>query len=237
MAALLEWASELMAVLAEIKAAAPDKVEQEPAESEVVAEPVAVWDKSNFFKLIRPDLFTKLTVSQVKGIEAKLDEFVKAGWPVSWAAYGLATSYHETARRMQPVREGLAVSDNYRKRHFKYYPYYGRGDVQLTWKENYARADKELGLGGELLNNLDKALDPVISAKIMVLGMAEGWFSGDRKGRHTLARHLPDAKATFPQFTNARRIINLLDRATLIAGVALKFQKALINGGYPIQEA
>lgn len=229
MAELLQWASELMAIMAEIKAAAPDPVEQEPLPEPPVQ---SSFDKAAFFEAVRPKLFTRLTASQVSGMEAKIDEFIKAGWPVSWAAYALATSYHETARKMQPVREGLGVSDDYRKRHFRYYPYYGRGDVQLTWKENYLRADKELGLNGELLNNLDKALDPTISAKIMVLGMAEGWFSGDRKGRHTLARHLPNAQGTFPQFTNARRIINLLDKASMIAAYALDFQKALLAGGY-----
>lgn len=188
-------------------------------------------DKKVFFDEIRP-LFKRLTTSQVSGMEAKLDAFRRAGFPLSWAAYAMATSFHETARKMQPVREGLNVSERWRKANLRYYPWYGRGDVQLTWEDNYKRADKELGLDGKLVNDLDLALDPDISAKIMVKGMEEGWFSGDKKGRHTLARHLPDKEATKAQFKQARRIINLMDKADLIAGYAVTFQEALKKAGY-----
>ena len=186
-----------------------------------------------FFKEVRKSLFAgKLTPTQVSGTEAKIRAFLEAGFPLSWAAYALATSYHETARKMVPVREGLTISDAWRKKNLRYYPYYGRGDVQLTWKENYERADKELNLGGKLINNLDLALDPDISAKIMVLGMKEGWFSGDSNGRHTLARHLPNEEEKIGNFTSARRIINLTDKAMLIATYAIQFQDALKKAGY-----
>lgn len=185
-----------------------------------------------FFDAVRPMFGGKLTAAQVKGMEAKLHAFKEAGFPVSWAAYAMATSYHETARKMVPVKEGLNLSDAWRKKNLRYYPWYGRGDVQLTWEANYKRADKELGLGGKLVNNLDLALNPDISARIMVSGMKEGWFSGDKAGRHTLARHLPDEKGTLAQFKQARRIINLMDKADLIAGYAVKFQDALLKAEY-----
>jgi len=182
-----------------------------------------------FFNSVRSSLFNgKLTTSQVSGMEAKLKAFQEAGFPISWAAYAMATSYHETARRMQPVKEGLSVSDAWRKKNLRYYPWYGRGDVQLTWEENYKRADDKLGLGGALVKNLDLALDPDISAKIMISGMKEGWFS---RG-NSLVKHLPDEVATLEQFKPARRIINIMDKAALIAGYALKFQEALITAGY-----
>lgn len=186
-------------------------------------------DLAVFFDQVRTSLFSgALTSGQVQGMEAKLRAFQEAQYPLSWAAYALATSYHETARRMVPVREGLSASDAWRRKHLRYYPYYGRGDVQLTWRENYVRADKELGLKGALIKDLDLALDPDISAKIMVRGMKDGWFS---KG-NTLAKHLPESEGTLPQFTTARKIINLMDKAALIAGYAMKFQKALKGAGY-----
>ncbi len=186
-----------------------------------------------FFAEVRKSLFRgRLTQEQVKGTEAKIKAFIEAGFPLSWAAYALATSYHETAHKMVPVREGLTLSDDWRRKNLRYYPYYGRGDVQLTWKENYDKADKKLGLEGKLANNLDLALDPDISAKIMILGMKEGWFSGDSQGRHTLARHLPNEEESVGRFTNARRIINLMDKAMLIATYAIKFQEALKKAGY-----
>lgn len=181
-----------------------------------------------FFDEIRGALFGgRLSQGQVEGITAKITAMKTADFPVSWMAYLLATSYHETARRMLPVREGLSASDTWRKNNLRYYPWYGRGDVQLTWESNYRKADKELGLNGALVKDPDLALDKDISAKIIVRGMKEGWFSGDSKGRHDLARHLPDEIATREQFKQARRIINLMDKADMIAGVALKFQEAL----------
>lgn len=208
-----EFITELQAILADIK----EQKEQDSIDLDV------------FFDAVRKPLFGRLKATQVSGMEAKLKAFKEAGWPVAFAAYGLATSYHETGKRMQPVREGFDVSDTWRRKNLRYYPHYGRGDVQLTWETNYQRADKELGLGGKLVNNLDLALDPDISARILVEGMTEGWFS---KGQ-TLKRYLPtDRPATLAEFTKARPIVNVHDKDALIAGYAIKFQDALIKAGY-----
>lgn len=186
------------------------------------------FDLKIFFDEVRSSLFNgKLTANQVKGMEAKLKAFREAGYPLSWAAYALATSFHETAQRMVPVREGLSATDAWRKRNLRYYPYYGRGDVQLTWKANYEKADKELGLNGDLVKNLDLALDPDISAKVMVAGMKEGWFTGK-----TLGTYLTEKEGTLSQFVSCRRIINGTDKAQLIAGYSVKFQNALKKAGY-----
>ena len=175
-----------------------------------------------------------LKPDQVKGLETVLVAAKAAGWPLAFTAYALATASHETAYTMQPVREAFWLNENWRRRNLRYFPFYGRGYVQLTWKANYERADRELKLGGSLNGNLDLALNPDIAAKIMVKGMQEGWFAGDKKGgRHTLARHLPArGKASAAQFTSARRIINGTDKAAKIAGEALKFQTALQAGGW-----
>jgi hypothetical protein len=136
---------------------------------------------------------------------------------------------------MQPVREAFWLSESWRKANLaKYYPYYGRGYVQLTWRKNYERADKELGLGGKLVANLDLAMKAEVSAPIMIKGMEEGWFCASKDGaRHTLARHVARSGASSrAQYQSARRIINGVDKADKIAGEAIVFQSALQAGGW-----
>jgi putative chitinase len=191
---------------------------------------------SFFSSVIAPGLFSgALKPDQKAGLGAVLAAAAAARWPLSFAAYALATAFHETAATMQPVREAFWLSENWRKRHLtKYYPFYGRGYVQLTWKKNYERADKELGLGGKLLANLDLGMKPEVAAPIMVKGMEEGWFCASKDGaRHTLARHVAKAgPSTRDQYRSARRIINGVDRADTIAAEALAFQAALQAGGW-----
>lgn len=175
-----------------------------------------------------------LKPDQVKGLQTVCSAAKAANWPLAFTAYALATACHETAYTMQPVREAYWLSENWRRNNLRYYPFYGRGYVQLTWKENYDKADRALNLSGQLSNNLELALDPDIAARIMVRGMQEGWFAGDRNGnRHTLARHLPaNGAASVAQMTSARRIINGTDKNDKIAAEAMKFQKALQAGGW-----
>jgi hypothetical protein len=42
-------------------------------------------------------------------------------------AYVLATTEWETAQTFKPVREAFWLSEDWRRRNFRYYPYYGRG--------------------------------------------------------------------------------------------------------------
>jgi peptidoglycan hydrolase-like protein with peptidoglycan-binding domain len=186
-----------------------------------------------FSELHTGGLFSRgLSQSQVDGINAKLAAFGKACWPVSFAAYGLATSYHETCvrgvRTMQPVEEvgkGSARRYGVPGRNGGQVPY-GRGDVQLTWDDNYDRADAELGLEGALKRDYSLALRPDISARIMVRGMEEGWFTGRK-----LADTLPaSGAASFAQFKASRPIINGRDKDDEIAAIALKWQEALLAG-------
>ncbi len=187
-----------------------------------------------FFASIRP-LFGTMKNAQVEGIEAKLAAFAAQGSPLAYVAYGLATSFWETGQKMQPVPEiGRGRGRAYGKpgAHGGQVPY-GRGDVQLTWDSNYELADAELGLKGSLLANFDRALETDISARIMVRGMTEGWFAGDKRGRHNFTRYLPaKGPARSQQFAAARRIINGIDRAEKVAGFAMSFQAALVAGGW-----
>lgn len=199
-----------------------------------------------FFDRIRQSLFKgKLTASQVAGIETILDA-VK-GWPTRWVAYGLATAFHEVGGTMQPVREGFKLSDAaaraYVKRHYWTmrdgkpgygrpagpwgHVYYGRGFVQLTWLANYERASKVIGF--DVVSNPDRVMEPAIAALILRDGMERGWFT-----RRKLADYLSDTKT---DYRNARRIINGIDKADLIAGYALAFEAALRAAGYGASQA
>lgn len=198
-------------------------------------------DPAAFFNAVRSSkaLGPSLTTEEVAGCEAILEAC--HGFPVAWAAYCLATPVVEVAGTMQPIKErggaayfrrmydiegerpakakelgNLTPGDGER--------YCGRGYVQLTGKANYAKAGAALGL--PLVENPDLALRPDIAAQIMRRGMQEGWFTGK-----SLSTYLP-AVADIHQFSNARRIINGLDRAVEIAGYALEFQAALQAGGW-----
>ena len=188
---------------------------------------------SAFFAQVRSKPFGgALTTPQVAGLTAILDVCGAAGWSVAWAADALGTAFLETNKTMQPVREAYWLSEAWRKANLRYWPHYGRGYVQCTWPENYARADAELGLHGTLNANLDRMLEPAIAAGTMVHGMAEGWFAKDDHGPHTLARHLPSPLGTRQQFEESRRIINGTDRKADLATYALAFQNALVAGGW-----
>ncbi|SEL93826.1 hypothetical protein SAMN04489760_10164 [Syntrophus gentianae] len=210
----------------------PDPVSTETAE----AATAGLDNQQAFFDSLSESgiMGRTLKPDQVRGLEAVLGAAKAAGWQLAFTAYALATSCHETNYTMQPVREAYWLSENWRRTNLRYYPFYGRGYVQLTWKANYEKADRELELNGRLIANLDLALAPDIAAKIMVKGMQEGWFAGDKTGqRHTLARYLPTSgEANKAEFTSARRIINGTDKAGKIADEAIKFQSALQEGGW-----
>lgn len=184
--------------------------------------------KNELKRLSLGNVKPKLSQGQVDGINGIIAATAKDAWPIAWVAYALATVWHETQQTMQPVREAFNLSENWRKKNLRYYPHYGRGLVQITWPDNYAKADKELDLGGKLIANLDLALDPVIATRIMVWGMSRGRFTGIAL-KDTLP---PKGPADLKAFTKSRPIINKMDDAGLIAGYAMAFQRALIAGGY-----
>lgn len=191
--------------------------------------PTALADAQAFFKAVREKIGA-LDQEQVEGFNALLQAMGAASWPLAWTAYGLATAYHETARTMQPVEEAYWVknADHWRSTHLRYYPWHGRGYVQLTWERNYRHADAELSLGGDLINDRSLALRPDLAAKIMVKGMEHGWFSGKKLGDF-----LPgNGPASLEAYTRSRPIINVMDKAAVIAGQAKSFEAALTAGGW-----
>lgn len=138
------------------------------------------------------------------------------------AAYILATTEWETNRTFEPVKEAYWLSEDWRKKNLRYYPWYGRGFVQLTWEENYKKAGTKIGVN--LIANPDAAMEPNNAAKILVLGMKEGWFTGKKLSDYITLR--------VSDFLNARRIVNGLDKAKEIETLARKYDKELREAGY-----
>lgn len=150
-----------------------------------------------------------------------VDACKKEGLLRNQAAYCLATTWHESAHTMKPVRE--YGGETYLKGK-PYYPFVGMGYVQLTWKANYEKASGKVGV--DLVANPQLALDPKYAAPILVIGMKEGWFTGKKLSDYIDLQH--------SDFTNARRIVNGTDQASLIAGYATTYDKLLVADGYGV---
>ncbi len=191
-----------------------------------------------FFQHIRREPFSgRMTTPQVAGVEAILDACAKLT-DVRWTAYILATCFHETAARMQPVREGLAKTDAQARRILAKYPYaqpdpetghayYGRGLEQLTHRANYEKMGAVLGV--DLVNNPDLMLQPDIAARSLLLGITNGLYTGKK-----LADYFNGRK---DDPIGARRIVNGTDRAALIAGYHHAFLAAIraANSDGPVE--
>lgn len=175
-----------------------------------------------FFDGIRQQPFDgKLNASQVAGISAILDEWDRRKLKdLRWLAYMLGTTKWETAHTMQPITE--RGSSGY-LRGKKYWPWIGRGYVQLTWQRNYKTMTdrmKAAGLEYDLIANPDLALVPACAAFVMFDGMLNGVFTGKKLSDYF--------NATKTDWLNARRIINGTDKAAEIAAIGKAFFTDLI---------
>lgn len=187
-----------------------------------------------FFDAVRPLFNGKLSQSQVDGLNVILDGFTVYGdGSATKLAYVLATAFHETGRTMQPVKETQFTADvptdatvkarltkawkagkmKWVKRDYWSGGFFGRGYVQLTHEDNYARASKAVGF--DLVADPSKALQPAIAVQVLVQGMMQGWFTGKKLGDYITG--------TGFDFKQARRIVNGTESAAKIAGYAEQF--------------
>lgn len=198
------------------------------------------FNRIKFFNEYRK-YFGSMDATLVKALDILLDQIEKDDrfsaakdikTPRRQLAYCLATFKWETAHTMRPIKEyGGDVYFNKR-----YGPqtrvgkqlgnnkagdgarFCGRGFVQLTGRTNYAKASKFVGV--DLIANPEKACNPDIAYRIATQGMIEGWFTGKKIGNYFI-----DGK--LPQWEQARRIINGMDKAAKIASIARQFDEIL----------
>ena len=177
-----------------------------------------------FFDSVRGSLFAgHMSQDQVDGMNAILDYAEQSGTDDRHLAYILATIFHECAQTMQPVTEYGSQSYLQSK---PYYPYIGRGLVQITWESNYQKQDTKLGLGGSLVANPDRALEWPIALAICFGGMYEGDFTGVGLPKYITCT---DPTTDTTDFFNARKIVNGLDCASQIQGYAQQFANAITH--------
>lgn len=198
------------------------------------------FDRTQFFDAYAA-AFGALKPSARGGLDALLAA-VEADPDVSdvrWLAYMFATVKHECAGTWLPIEEygkgkgrkygvPVTVTDPQGRQFTNVY--YGRGYVQLTWDYNYR------GMGNALNNRLlyepELALNADVAYRIMSHGMRRGSFTGRK-----LADYINAEKT---DYVNARKIINGLDKAELIAGYAVKLEAILRGsavaamGGVPV---
>ena len=187
--------------------------------------------------------FGRFTQAQVDGFNTLIAAINKRGIDAInplYAAYTLATTWHETDQKMQAIAE---YNKGAKRRYGKWYKnskgveyghanhkgkaylksqypflYYGRGYPQLTWLDNYKKMGKLLGL--DLANNPELALVPANSAAIMIEGMLLGSFTG-------LSLSKCMRYGSYGEFVYSRRIINGTDRDSLVARYAVQFLECL----------
>jgi hypothetical protein len=188
------------------------------------------------FDVIRPLFGGKLTQQQVDGTNQLLSMWGRYGdGDNRKLAYLLATAAWETAYTMRPIHErgpksyfkkyepgtpiGKALGNTVPGDGYKFR---GRGHVQLTGRRNYAKAGKAFGV--DLVKEPDLALSPDISARVLITGCLEGWFTGKKLGDYI--RDGVDATDLL-DYKNARRVINGQDKAAQIASMARVFEQAV----------
>ena len=206
-----------------------------------------MMDKAKFFAEVRRTLFNgRLTKPQVEGMEAILN--ITTELDRRWVAYMLATAYHETGHKMQPVEENLNYSAPGLLKTFpKYFTpmqasSYARRPQAIAnraYANRMGNGDEASGDGWRfrgrglvqitgrdnyrkygIEKDPDQAMDLDRSVYILVSGMQAGRFTGmGLADCFTPTRTDPSA---------ARRIINGQDRAHDVANYGQRFYAALI---------
>lgn len=124
-------------------------------------------------------------------------------------AAAIATVAIETASTFQPVREAFWLSEDWRRANLRYWPYYGRGFIQLTWESNYRSVGTRIGV--------DLQGDPELATRVDVAALvfADYW---QHHGRENLILEACDRH----DWREVRRLVqggsDGLDRLVAICG-------------------
>jgi len=196
-------------------------------------------NKTTFFAYARRAPFGgRLSQAQVDGTSAILAEAERRNLPDEQIAYILATVFHETGGKMQPIKETQKPSEQFvadktvvkrldnawasgklkqvRTPYWRFdkkgKAWFGRGFAQVTHETNY----KKFGIA----DAPEKALELATAIRILFEGMVLGKFTG-RKLSDFFGKSKADPEG-------ARVIVNGTDKATLIAGYYRNFLDSLI---------
>lgn len=206
-------------------------------------------NKTTFFAYARRAPFGgRLSQAQVDGTSAILAEAERRGLPDEQTAYVLATAFHETGGKMQPIEENLTYTSAARIRQV-----WPSRFATVQSAQSYVRNPQGLAnkvYGGRMGNtgandgwlyrgralamitgkdnykkyglgdNPDAALEMATAIRILFDGMINGKFTGKR-----LADYFGVGNAN-PE--GARAIVNGTDKASLIAGYYRNFLDSLV---------
>jgi len=131
---------------------------------------------------LQPDRLNQIlpTLLIAQGCHASL-ESVAASWPLIVKALqdaGInsplvqvavaATVAVETGRSFKPIKEKMAnphLQPELYARQMQYFPWIGRGFVQITWESNYRLFGSLIGV--DLVSNREAACEPETAAKVL----------------------------------------------------------------------
>ena len=207
-------------------------------------------DRTGFFTHVRATLGRgSLSVAQLDGLNRLLDAFAARRdlFDPRHQAYILASAWHETGARMQPVTENLNYSargllatfpNRFSADEAKAYARQPEKIANRVYAGRMGNGEEAGGDGwrfrGRGLVQItgrrnyrsfgiesapDKALDPIVATRILINGMVSGAFSGAR---------LSDYFRTGREdWVKARAIVNGRDKADLVAGYGRVFCEGL----------
>ena len=225
------------------------------------------FDRKQFFDGYRNEFgkLSSIQVSGLNELLAfiEADKYITR---IPYASYELATTKHETADTFHPIHE-YGSKAYFIKRYGgqtkkgkelgndtpdEGYYYAGQGYPQTTGESNFEKAEDairreypevvadferrtgkvfDLTVGDQPNDENDPAnmMDPAIAYVTMSYGMRKGMFTG-----HRMSDYLDEIP---PDYKNARKIINGMDKANLIAGYARSFEKILTLAADPVDSA
>lgn len=187
-----------------------------------------------FYAAVSRDLFYgSLPDWQRRPLDLLIDEAHRRDRRLQEVAYVLASAYHESSRFRYKEEIGHGEGKAYGascplmgtgSKVTKSAVYFGRGWIQNTWLENFAKlsiaASLHFGRPIDLVNNPDLlTADDELQAWCLWHGFVTGIWT-----TRNLADYFGEGRA---DYIGARAIVNGNDRAEQIAGYARQFEAAL----------